>query len=140
MSADALAGKRVLRYWLFGIGATLLVVGGVLLYVGGSRFEIRALGLVSCMLGVFILGKSGLAAAPRRHAADEQLPSDGSVQWPSLRMWLVGVGLIALVAIAYALLYQDAVRGYKDIVPVYLFAGSILAAAAFWGYLIARIL
>jgi hypothetical protein len=36
-------------------------------------------------------------------------------------MWLVGVGLTALVGVAYALLYQDAVGGYRDIVPVYLF-------------------
>jgi hypothetical protein len=140
MSLDSPAARRVLRYCLFGIGVILLVAGGVLLYVGGPRFEVRALGLVACMLGVYILRKSSLTASLRHHAVDEQLLSNAPAQRPSVRMWLVGVALIALVGVAYALLYQDAVGGYKDIVPVYIFTGSILATAAFWGYLIARIL
>jgi hypothetical protein len=134
------AAKRALRYSLFGVGVVLLAAGGVLLYVGGSRFEVRALGLFACMLGVFMLRKSSLTVFLRRHALDGQLPTNAPARWPSVRMWLVGVGLLALVGVAYALLYRDAVGGYKDIFPVYLFAGAILVAAVFWGYLIARIL
>ena len=140
MSLASPVGRRVLRYCLFCIGVILLAAGGVLLYVGGSRFEIRALGLFACMLGVYLMRKSGLSVSRMRRVGDEQMSADIQSQRPSAQMWLIGVGLIGLVGVAYALLYKDAVGGYQDVVPVYLFTGSILAAAGFWGYLIAKIL
>lgn len=129
--------KQVWRYSLFGVGVMLLVAAAVFLYIGRSRFEVRAVGLVALVLSAYAFRKSNLSVMPR--AVNENPGTDGKSGRPSAIMWVVGVGLIALTGIAYALMYQDALDGYKNAIPAYFFAGAALTAAAFWGYLISRI-
>jgi len=123
-----------------GVGVILLLVGGALLYTGGSRFEVRTLGFLACLLGVYMIRKSTLRDSSRYSGAEKLSSSDGPSQRPSKKMWMVGVGLIALVGVSFFFLYEDAIGGYKDVVPVYFFTAAILVTAAFWAYLIARIL
>lgn len=138
LSLGSSTPKPLLRYCLFGVGVVLLVTAAVLLYIGWSRFEVRAVGMVALVLSTYTIRKSNLALISR--AIDEKPRPDGQSRRPSATMWVLGVGLIALVGMTYALLYQDGVNGYRSAMPAYFFAGAALTAAAFWGYLISRIL
>jgi hypothetical protein len=54
-------------------------------------------------------------------------------------MWFVGAALLVVWGISFLYLYKDALDGYREALPVYVFAGIGLACALFWSYLSSRI-
>ena len=55
-------------------------------------------------------------------------------------MWTVGVALLLLAGASFFYLYQDALHGYQEALPVYVFAGVGLACALVWSYLVSKVL
>jgi hypothetical protein len=51
---------------------------------------------------------------------------------------IAAVFLLAAWGFSFLYLYRDAVHGYQQLLPVYLFAGLGLGCAALWPYLISK--
>jgi hypothetical protein len=51
---------------------------------------------------------------------------------------MAAVFLLAAWGFSFLYLYRDAVHGYQQILPVYLFAGFGLGCAVLWPYLISK--
>jgi hypothetical protein len=58
---------------------------------------------------------------------------------PSRLLWILsGVCLLA-VGGSLAYLYKDALDGYHEVLPVYVFSGTVVAGALVWSYLAAKL-
>ena len=58
---------------------------------------------------------------------------------PSRLLWVLsGVCALALVG-SLAYLYKDALDGYDEVLPVYMFSGSAVAGTLVWSYLAAKL-
>jgi hypothetical protein len=55
-------------------------------------------------------------------------------------MWIIGAALLLLTGVSFFYLYQDALHGYHEALPVYVFAGVGLACALVWSYLVSKML
>jgi len=65
----------------------------------------------------------------------------GAKGWATRRvMWFVGIALLLLTGVSFLYLYNDALHGYHEALPVYLFAAVGLACALVWSYLVSKIL
>jgi hypothetical protein len=137
MSASHERGRR--RYGVYAVGIALLVFGGVTFFFGYRNFAIRSGAVLACMIGVYLIARSNNRGEARGWSREGPEISGGGRRGPSATRWFVGVLLVATVLIAFAFLYRDAMSGYKEVGPVYLFAGAIVVCAVFWGYLIARL-
>jgi hypothetical protein len=52
--------------------------------------------------------------------------------------WAIGIALVPAAGMSYLYLYNDAIHGYHEALPVYVFAGVGLACAVVWAYLVAK--
>jgi hypothetical protein len=58
---------------------------------------------------------------------------------PSRLLWILsGVCLLA-VGGSFACLYKDALDGYHEVLPVYVFSGTAVAGVLVWSYLAAKL-
>jgi hypothetical protein len=55
-------------------------------------------------------------------------------------MLAVGIVLLMAVGFSFHYLYRDALDGYHEVAPVYVFASVGIACTAVWAYAIAKIL
>lgn len=122
------------RYSLFILAIVLLIAGGIAIVISGQSFPVLAFGLIILMAGV------GLARASNIHA--QAMPTGAGANPDRRRVgalgWISGGVSLLLVGFSYYLLHRDALQGYHEVWPVYLFAGAALFCAAAWGYLFAK--
>ena len=73
---------------------------------------------------------------------EAQLPNPKADEksMPALRPihWIIGAALAITWAVAYWALHRAALRGYKDVFPVYAFAGAGLLCAAWLAAMFGR--
>ena len=125
------------RYGLFALAIALLVCGALSLAMGSTHFLVRPLGGLACLVSVWLVkvsrvyAKSDVAASARNVSA-------GTSERPRPIMWALGAVSLIAAGISYLYLYKDALDGYHDILPVYLFATAMLVCAVVWGYLMAK--
>jgi hypothetical protein len=62
----------------------------------------------------------------------------GSTRLPGRLTWSIGVLSLILAGAAFLYLYNDALHGYHELLPVYVFAGTALACTLVWSYLVSR--
>lgn len=55
-------------------------------------------------------------------------------------MLALGIVLLMAVGFSFHYLYRDALGGYHEVAPVYVFASVGIACTAAWAYVIAKIL
>jgi len=55
-------------------------------------------------------------------------------------MWVVSLALLPALGLSYLYLYEDGVRGYPDVLPIYLFGGVAVVCTLFWAFMAARVL
>ncbi len=67
----------------------------------------------------------------------EQWEDFGAARPPGRLLWVVSIALLVLAVAAFLYLYEDALHGYHDVLPVYVFAGVGVACAVVWSYLVA---
>jgi len=128
------------RYYLFVLAIVILIFGGAALFIGSINFAIRSGGIVACIVSVYLVRISNVYARSSLGVAGKQKADSKDAKRPKPVMWIIGVALLGAVWIAFLALYGDALRGYHEILPVYMFAGAAIVCIAFWSYLISRIL
>lgn len=128
------------RYGLFSLAILLFLLAGAALFLGSHNFAIRSVGLVGCIVGVYLVRASNVHAPRASAVAAGEGPDSREKKRPGPLMWTVGVALLLLAGASFFYLYQDALHGYQEALPVYVFAGVGLACALVWSYLVSKVL
>ena len=125
------------RYFLV-VAIVLLLAGGAGLYFGSQDFEVRSLALVAIVAVTYIVRLSrvphGDPFLATNQGTDSQ-ESKGSVR----RLWIVGIAFVLVAGLSYMYLYNDALHGYHEALPVYVFASVGVAGVFVCGFLVSRI-
>jgi hypothetical protein len=128
------------RYGLLVLAIMVLLSGGVALFMGSNSFAVRSFGAVACIVSVYLVRISNVHTHSALAVTNDRGTDSRATKRPGPLMWTVGVALLAVMGISFLSLYIDALRGYHEILPVYIFAGIAVACAVFWSYLLSRIL
>ncbi len=128
------------RYGLFVLAVLVLLSGGMALAVGSHDYTIRSLGLVAVLASTYLLRISNVHTRSASPVASRQGADFKPIKSPGRLVWAVGVALVPILGVSFRYLYNDAVHGGHTALPVYVFAGVIVACASFWSYLLSRIL
>jgi hypothetical protein len=125
-------------YGLFSLAIALLLLGIVGVVVGSRNYLVRVLALLAIM-GSTQLVRISKVKAPR--FSPVTIDSDADIEGKKLsrRMWIVGIALLPMMGVSCLCLYEDALHGYHQAWPLYLFTGVGLACAVVWPYLLTRI-
>lgn len=127
------------RYGLLILAILLLLSGGGALYAGSHNFAIRSLGLVAIVASAYLVRISRVHNRSGSSAASGQGIDSKAARRPGRLLWTVSVALLLLAGVSYLYLYNDALHGYHEVLPVYMFAGVGLACVLVWSYLVSRI-
>jgi hypothetical protein len=128
------------RYYLFILAIVILVFGGVALFAGASNFPIRSVGIAACMASVYLVRISNVSIRSFLGVTNRREVGSKAYKRPKLMMWIIGGALLVAVGAAFVALYGDAIRGYHEILPVYIFSGAAIICISFWSYLISKML
>ena len=128
------------KYSLFVLAILVLLSGGAALFLGGHNFAIRAVGVVGCIVSAYLIRISNVHTRPTATVVTDQRAGTEAENGPGRLMWIIGVVLLLLAGASFFYLYQDAVHGYQEALPVYVFAGVGLACTLVWSYLISKLL
>lgn len=128
------------RYGPFILGILLLLSGGAALYAGSHNFAIRSLGLVAIVASTYLVRISRVHSRSGSSVTSGPGVDSKAARRPGRLLWTVSLALLLLAGISYLYLYNDALHGYHDVLPVYVFAGVGLACVLVWSYLVSRIL
>jgi hypothetical protein len=123
------------RYGLFSLAILLLLLGGASLFLGSRTFVIRSLGALACIASVYLIRMSNVRARPFSVVSGQIA---GSTRLPGRLTWSIGAVSLLLAGASFLYLYNDALHGYQEVLPVYVFAGTALACALVWSYLVSR--
>ena len=126
------------RYALFSLGVLLLLLGGVVFLFWSNDFAIRTGGVLACMASAYLIRISNVfGLSPLSIARGAGLNPKANKR-PGRAMWAVGAALLLLTGVSVFYLYKDALGGYHEVWPVYLFAGVAAVGAVFWSYLVSK--
>lgn len=126
------------RYGLYSLAILFLVLGCAGGIAGHRSFAIRSLGLAALMVSLYFGRISKVRASPAL-AIRTDLEADSKDEKGSGRLaWAIGIALVPAAGMSYLYLYHDAIHGYHEALPVYVFAGVGLACAVVWAYLVAK--
>ena len=127
------------RYGLFSLAILLLLLGGAALFLGSHNFPIRAVGVVGCIVSVYLVRISNVHGGSTATIAANQGADTKAKERPGRLIWMVGIALLLLTGVSFLYLYQDALHGYHEALPVYVFAGVGLVCALVWSYLFSKL-
>jgi hypothetical protein len=122
------------RYSLFVLAILLLLLGGAALSIGPKYSAIRSFAGVAFIVAVYLIRVSNVHT--RSTLAVSSNPASNR---PGRLMWIVGFALLVVLGISFLYLYKDALDGYHEVLPVYLFAGVGIACAGVWGYIASKL-
>jgi Na+/phosphate symporter len=132
---------RKVRRGLFALAVLLFLAAGAAFFMGGKDFTIRSLGLLTLIASVYLVRasnvrstRSAVVIASSQGTDSEAKKSGGHL------MWIIGAALLPIALAAYFYLQQDALHGYHEVLPVYVFAGVAALCVLVWSYLASRVL
>ena len=124
------------RYGLFSLAILLLLLGGAFFFVGSGAFVFRFLGALACIASIYLIRISNVRDRPFSVVGSVQI--SGSTPRPGRLTWSIGVLSVLLAGASFLYLYNDALHGYHELLPVYVFAGTAFACALVCSYLVSR--
>lgn len=119
---------------LFALAVILILCAAVFAYFGTNSFLIRSAGLLLLAIGLYLV-KISRVDPTRRLRKDKGLNSTTAMRRPTRRMWITGVAMFVVLGVSSFYLYKDALDGYHEVWPLYLFVGVGLVCTVFWSYL-----
>ena len=126
------------RYGLYSLAILFLVLGCAGVIAGYRSFAIRSLGLVALMVSAYFVRISMVHASPAPTIRTDLNADSKGGKGPGRLAWAIGIALVPAVGMSYLYLHNDAIHGYHEALPVYVFAGIGLACAVVWAYLVAK--
>ena len=132
--------KKKQQYSLFIFSIVLLVLGGTAIFIGSSNFEVRSIGVLSCLISVYLVRISNIHANSDSVIENTKQAHSKPPTHFRRSIWVIGVVLLPILGLSFSNLYRDAIHGYHDVMPVYLFAAVAAICALLWSYLVSRML
>jgi len=126
------------KYGTYSLGIALLLLGLVGVLVGFRNYLIRLLGLLAIVGGTHLVRISKVHASPFSPVTIESDADTGEKKLSRL-LRIIGIALLPMMGFSGLCLYEDALHGYHQAWPLYLFYGVGLACAVVWPYLFATI-
>jgi len=123
----------VVRNGLLSLAALAVIGGGAIAYISSS-FTIRTSGMLLLLIGV-ALGRIARSREPINQLAARAAASTRPGPIP----WIVAIVLALATVISFYYLYEDALHGYQQVLPVYAFAAITLICGLVWAALLARL-
>jgi hypothetical protein len=127
------------RSGLVVLAGILLLIGGVLIYIGSHNFPIRAIGIAFVMASTYLIQVSNARNRSAAPDASNEVNNRKSGNAAKRVLWIASVSLVPILAAAWYLLHLDAVKGGKTAWPADLFAGVGLVCAVVWSLLMVMI-
>ncbi len=127
------------KYILFSLAIALFALAAIALLLGSSYPAIRPFAGIACIAGVYLIRMSNVQ--PSQSLANVPVAGVGFTEDQRLkrRLWVISIALVPLLGVALYLMYADAANGGNETWPAYVLFGVVLACAAVWGGLIAKI-
>jgi hypothetical protein len=125
---------------LLALAILLLVLGGLVLYMGQHNNAIRPLGIILIMASLYLANKSKAQNTSVSVDTSDPRIRAKPTNRPGPLMWIVSAAMVPLVEVSYLLLRNDAAQGAKEVWPVYLFAGVAVVCGLFWAALVGRLM
>ena len=121
------------------LAIVLLLAAGVALFIGWNDFVVRSFGVLACMASAYFFRTSKVKGRSDEAVKNSIDASHETTIGPSRLLWVLsGVCALAVVG-SLAYLYKDALDGYHEILPVYVFSGTVVAGTLVWSYLAAKL-
>jgi hypothetical protein len=133
-------GPRKARRGLFALAILLLLAAIAAFSMGGKDFTIRSLGVAALIASVYLIRASNVHSRPAVVITSSQGADSDAKKSGGRLMWIVGAALLPIAIASYFYLKQDALHGYHEVLPVYVFAGVAVLCTLVWSYLVARVL
>jgi hypothetical protein len=124
------------RVALFAVAVLLLAFAGATLATRWNDAAMRSLAMLALIFSVYCVRLSnGYARSGSATDASQRIGSNLATRLGS-PLRIVSIILVPILAMSLVFLYRDAVQGYHQIWPVYLFAATAGICALCWSYLI----
>ena len=128
------------RHALFALAVLLLLAGATALILNSDDFRIRSLGVSACVVSAYLVRKSRLSARSILEGETYRDANLGTPKRVGYVTWAVSIILLPLLVVSFLCLYSDALHGYREIWPVYLFAAAAAVCSLFWSYVASRLM
>jgi hypothetical protein len=121
------------------LAIALILASGAAIFIGWNDFVIRSFGVLGCMASAYFFRTSRVKGRSDEAVENGIGTSHGTTGGPSRLLWVLsGVCALAIVG-SFAYLYKDALDGYHEVLPVYVFSGTAVAGTLVWSYLAAKL-
>ena len=127
------------RYSLFILAILSFLLGGVALYIGSHNFAIRSIGLLAILISTYLVRISRVHSRYGLSVEGGQEANYVAIRRPGRFLWGSSIALLLLAGVSFLYLYHDALHGYQEVLPVYIFAGVGVVCTLVWSYLLLRI-
>lgn len=126
------------RYSLFVLALLLLALACIAFVFASNSLAIRSLGLGAIMISVWLIRASNVRQGSNRQ--ERQMMTATKIRRVGMLTWFAGVTSAFAMAAAYLFLRNDAINGYRQALPVYVFSGVGLVFTVIWAYIAAKFL
>lgn len=128
------------RYSLFVLAVLLLVFAGAAFVMASTSLAIRSLGLAAILVSVWLFRVSNVRGRTGNGVAGVEGTRATASKRLGVFVWVAGVGSLLAAVASHIYLRNDALNGYHQVLPVYVFASVGLACAVIWGYMAVKLL
>lgn len=127
------------QYGLLVLAVVLLLLGGVVIYIGSHNFAIRAIGVVVVMASAYLVQVSNIYKRSALVEASGEVNNHKVAKVLGRLLWIGSLSLVPVLAGAWYLFHLDAANGGQVAWPADVLAGVVLVCAVVWGLLVAKI-
>lgn len=124
---------------LYVIGVTLLIGGAAVIFIGFNDSLIRSAGVGLCLISSYLIRISSTNRMRKISSERGQNPHIFGRKPLGYFVWALGLASALSFVISFIYLYKDAIDGYQQIWPLYVFFGSTISCALVWGYIVVRL-
>jgi hypothetical protein len=139
MPLNSLQPPNKRKFALLTAAFLLLVLAGAGMAMAGNNFAIRSLAIVAALAGVACVRRINVHAPP---GSATEAPQQGGGKLATLIRHPIGIIsliLVPIMAMASFFLYKDAVQGYHESWPLYLFFWTGIICTLCWAYVVSTL-
>jgi hypothetical protein len=125
------------KFALLTVAFLLLAFAGVAMAKGGDDFRIRSLAMIAGFTSLACIRRINVRK-PSASATEASQRAESSWATPLRRpIGIISIVLVPIMALASFFLYRDAVQGYHQSWPLYLFVWTGVICSLCWAFLVA---